>query len=69
MDHHWHLKGVDKVILPVIEQILIGVPQTFGEKEALFPMDREWTKGRGNSSGGFSAAYRKTIPRVDCCNM
>ena len=45
MDHHWHLKGVDKVILPVIEQILIGVPQTFGEKEALFPMDREWTRG------------------------
>ena len=31
--------------LPVIEQILIGTPQTFGEKEALHPMDREWKSG------------------------
>ena len=38
-------KGVDKVNLPVIEQVLIGTPQTFGEKEALHPMDREWKSG------------------------
>jgi hypothetical protein len=31
--------------LPVIEQILIGTPQTFGEKEAVHPMDREWKSG------------------------
>jgi hypothetical protein len=31
------LEGVDKVNLPVIEQILIGKPKTFGEKEAIHP--------------------------------
>ena len=38
-------EGVDKVNLPVIEQILIGTPQIFGEKEAVDPMDREWKSG------------------------
>ncbi|WP_428911570.1 MOSC domain-containing protein [Niallia sp. Krafla_26] len=31
--------------LPFIEQILVGTPQTFGEKEAAHPMEREWRSG------------------------
>jgi MOSC domain-containing protein YiiM len=38
-------EGVHKVNLPIIEQILIGSPQTFGEKEAVHPMEREWKSG------------------------
>lgn len=30
---------------PFIEQMRVGKPQTFGQKEAKHPMDREWTSG------------------------
>lgn len=30
---------------PVIDRIMIGKPQTFGQKEAKKPMDREWKSG------------------------
>lgn len=30
---------------PFIEQLRVGKPQTFGQKEAKHPMDREWTTG------------------------
>jgi MOSC domain-containing protein YiiM len=30
---------------PIIERIMVGKPQTFGQKEAKRPMDREWTSG------------------------
>ncbi|GAA0437736.1 MOSC domain-containing protein [Lentibacillus halophilus] len=30
---------------PVIEQIRVGKPQTYGDKDAKNPMDREWTTG------------------------
>jgi len=30
---------------PVIEQLMVGKPQTFGQKDAKHPMDREWTTG------------------------
>lgn len=30
---------------PIIEQIMVGKPQIFGQKEATQPMDREWESG------------------------
>lgn len=30
---------------PIIDQIMVGKPQTFGQKEATRPMDREWESG------------------------
>ncbi|USK57866.1 hypothetical protein LIS82_27020 (plasmid) [Cytobacillus solani] len=30
---------------PVIDKIIVGKPQTFGNKDAKHPMDREWTNG------------------------
>jgi MOSC domain-containing protein YiiM len=34
-----------EVTQPIIEQILIGKPQAFGQKDAAHPMDREWESG------------------------
>ena len=33
------------MIQPIIEQILVGKPQAFGQKDAAHPMDREWESG------------------------
>lgn len=30
---------------PVIDKIMVGKPQTFGNKDAKHPMDVEWTTG------------------------
>ncbi|TRM10892.1 MOSC domain-containing protein [Lentibacillus cibarius] len=30
---------------PIIEQIMVGKPKTYGDKDAKNPMDREWTTG------------------------
>ncbi|MED3553928.1 hypothetical protein [Cytobacillus praedii] len=29
----------------MIDKIMVGKPQTFGNKDAKHPMDREWTTG------------------------
>lgn len=30
---------------PFIDRIMVGKPQTYGQKEAKHPMDREWKSG------------------------